>query len=130
MNITDVGHLTSDSDSGDDKMIKSAKKEKKSVLEIAKFYTEAFKKDTEKLNIKWPEIVSPATENIPMYIKIIERLLEKNLAYQSGGNIYFDTSKLEDYYQLNDYNKKILSRLANDLVKLQLEDGFKKRNIK
>ena len=68
MNITDVGHLTSDSDSGDDKKIKSAKKEKKSVLEIAKFYTEAFKKDTEKLNIKWPEIVSPATENIPMYI--------------------------------------------------------------
>ena len=103
MNITDVGHLTSDSDSGDDKMLKSAKKENKSVLEIAKFYTEAFKKDTEDLNIKWPEIVSPATENIPMYIKIIETLLEKGFAYQSGGNIYFDTSKLEDYYQLTNH---------------------------
>ena len=87
MNITDVGHLTSDSDSGDDKMLKSAKKENKSVLEIAKFYTDAFKKDTEDLNVKWPEIVSPATENIPMYIKMIETYLEKRLAYQSGGNI-------------------------------------------
>ena len=124
MNITDVGHLTSDSDSGDDKMIKSAKKEKKSVLEIAKFYTEAFKKDTEKLNIKWPEIVSPATENIPMYIKIIERLLEKNLAYQSGGNIYFDTSKLEDYYQLT--NHKMDEMVVG--VREGVEEDESKRN--
>ena len=94
MNITDVGHLTSDSDSGEDKMVKGAKKENKTVLEIAKYYTEAFKKDTEKLNIKWPEIVSPATENIDMYFKIIEKLLKDGYAYESGGNVYFDTSKL------------------------------------
>lgn len=123
MNITDVGHLTSDSDSGDDKMIKSAKKENKSVLEIAKFYTEAFKKDTKDLNVKWPEIVSPATENIPMYIKMIERLLEKGLAYQSGGNIYFDTSKLEDYYQLT--NHKIDEMVVGARVGVE-EDKSKK----
>lgn len=123
MNITDVGHLTSDSDSGDDKMIKSAKKENKSVLEIAEFYTDAFKKDTEDLNVKWPEIVSPATENIPMYIKMIERLLEKGLAYQSGGNIYFDTSKLEDYYQLT--NHKIDEMVVGARVGVE-EDKSKK----
>ena len=103
MNITDVGHLTSDSDSGEDKMVKGAKKENKTVLEIAKYYTEAFKKDTEKLNIKWPEIVSPATQNIDMYFKIIEKLLKNGYAYESGGNIYFDTSKLKDYYQLTNH---------------------------
>ena len=103
MNITDVGHLTSDSDSGEDKMVKGAKKEHKTVLEIAHFYTEAFKKDFAKLNIKWPEIVSPATDNIPMYFKMIEKLLEKDLAYIQGGNVYFDTSKLEDYYQLTNH---------------------------
>lgn len=124
MNITDVGHLTSDSDSGDDKMLKSAKKENKSVLEIAKFYTDAFKKDTEDLNVKWPEIVSPATENIPMYIKMIETLLEKGLAYQSGGNIYFDTSKLEDYYQLT--NHKIDEMVVG--VREGVEEDNNKRN--
>ena len=124
MNITDVGHLTSDSDSGDDKMLKSAKKENKSVLEIAKFYTDAFKKDTEDLNVKWPEIVSPATENIPMYIKMIETLLERGLAYQSGGNIYFDTSKLEDYYQLT--NHKIDEMVVG--VREGVEEDNNKRN--
>lgn len=103
MNITDVGHLSSDSDSGEDKMVAGAKKEHKSVLEIAKFYTEAFKEDTAKLNIKWPEIVSPATENIPMYFKMIEKLLAKDSAYISGGNVYFDTSKLDDYYKLTNH---------------------------
>ena len=103
MNITDVGHLTSDSDSGEDKMVNGAKKENKTVLEIAKYYTEAFKKDTEKLNIKWPEIVSLATQNIDMYFKIIEKLLKNGYAYESGGNIYFDTSKLKDYYQLTNH---------------------------
>lgn len=103
MNITDVGHLSSDSDSGDDKMLKSAKKEQKSVLDIAKFYTEEFKKDTTKLNIKWPSIVSPATENIDSYIKIIEKLLDTGYAYKAGGNVYFDTSKLDDYYALTNH---------------------------
>ena len=103
MNITDVGHLSSDSDSGEDKMLKSAKKEHKSVLDIAKFYTDEFKKDTEKLNIKWPSIVSPATENIDSYIKMIEKLLDEGYAYKAGGNVYFDTSKLSDYYILTNH---------------------------
>lgn len=103
MNITDVGHLASDSDTGEDKMLKGAKRENKSVLEIANFYTEAFKKDTEELNIKWPEIVSCATENISEYIKIITKLLNDGFAYINGGNVYFDTSKLNDYYQLTNH---------------------------
>ena len=105
MNITDVGHLTSDSDSGDDKMLKGAKRENKTVLEIAEYYTEAFKKDALKLNIKWPEIVSKATDNISEYIKIIEDLLKKDYAYISGGNVYFDTSKLKDYYVLTNHKE-------------------------
>lgn len=103
MNITDVGHLSSDSDSGEDKMLKGAKREHKSVLEIANFYTESFKNDCSKLNITWPKIVSKATDNIDMYFKIIENLLEKDYAYISGGNVYFDTSKLNDYYVLTNH---------------------------
>ena len=103
MNITDVGHLTSDSDSGEDKMLKGAKREHKSVLEIADFYTNEFKKDIEKLNIKWPEIVSKATDNIDTYIEMVKKLLEDDYAYISGGNVYFDTSKLEDYYKLTNH---------------------------
>lgn len=105
MNITDVGHLTSDSDSGEDKMLKGAKREHKSVLEIADYYTKEFKKDCQKLNVRWPDIVSPATQNIDEYIKIIEKLLEKGLAYISGGNVYYDTSKLEDYYVLTNHKE-------------------------
>ena len=105
MNITDVGHLTSDSDSGEDKMLKGAKREHKTVLEIADYYTKEFKNDCEKLNIRWPDIVSPATQNIDEYIKIIEKLLEKGLAYISGGNVYYDTSKLEDYYVLTNHKE-------------------------
>ena len=105
MNITDVGHLTSDSDSGEDKMLKGAKREHKTVLEIADYYTKEFKSDCDKLNIRWPDIVSPATQNIDEYIKIIEKLLEKGLAYVSGGNVYYDTSKLEDYYVLTNHKE-------------------------
>ncbi len=100
MNITDVGHLSSDADTGDDKMVKSAKNAHKTVLEIAKYYTDAFFKDLKSLNIKKPEIISAATENIQEYIKIIEKLLKDGYAYSSGGNIYFDTSKLKNYYAL------------------------------
>ena len=103
MNITDVGHLTSDSDSGEDKMLKGAKREHKTVLEIADYYTNCFKKDLEDLNIKWPEIVSKATDNIDEYIKIITKLLDDGYAYESQGNIYFDTSKLDDYYKLTNH---------------------------
>ena len=105
MNITDVGHLTSDSDSGEDKMVKSAKEKKSSVLEIAKYYTDAFFKDFELLNNRRPDIVSPATDHINDYIKIIEKLLEKGYAYKSGGNIYFDVSKLDDYYKLTNHKE-------------------------
>ncbi len=105
MNITDVGHLKSDSDTGADKMVESAKREHKGVMEIAKFYTDAFFKDFNALNCKMPEIVAPATDNIDMYIKIITTLLDKGYAYESGGNIYFDVSKLADYYQLTNHKE-------------------------
>jgi len=104
MNITDVGHLTGDSDTGEDKMLLGAIREKKSVLDIAKFYTDAFKKDCEELNIKWPDTVVPATSCIDEYIRMIETLLEKGYAYSSHGNIYFDVSKLDNYYTLTNHN--------------------------
>ena len=123
MNITDVGHLTSDADTGDDKMVKSAKKEHKTVLDIAHFYTDAFFKDTDKLNIKKPDIVSPATDNIDEYIKIISKLLETGYAYKAGGNIYFDTSKLDDYYKLTNHIGEELISGVRDTVE---EDENKK----
>lgn len=100
MNITDVGHLTSDGDTGDDKMLVGAKREHKTVLEIAKFYTDKFREDCESLNLKWPQIVVPATSCIDTYFEIIKTLLDKGYAYKSEGNIYFDVSKLEEYYVL------------------------------
>ena len=104
MNITDVGHLSSDGDTGDDKMVKGAKRENKTVMDIAKFYTEAFFKDCELLNIKKPDIVVPATSLIDEYIKMISVLLEKGFAYKSGENVYFDTSKLKEYYVLTNHS--------------------------
>ena len=101
MNITDVGHLTSDADTGEDKMEVARKREHKSAMEIAKFYTDAFFTDFKLVNCRMPEIVSPATANIDFYIQIIEKLLQDGYAYLSGGNIYFDTSKLEHYYALS-----------------------------
>lgn len=105
MNITDVGHLTSDSDSGDDKMLKGAKRENKTVLDIAKKYTDAFFEDCEKLNIRKPDIVVPATSCIDEYIRMVEVLLEKGYAYKSNGNIYFDITKLDDYYALTNHKE-------------------------
>ena len=98
MNITDVGHLSSDADTGEDKMLKGAKRENKTVMEIAQFYTDAFFSDCKKLNIKRPDVVEPATNCIPEFIHMIEVLLEKGYAYEAGGNVYFDTSKLTEYY--------------------------------
>ncbi len=123
MNITDVGHLSSDADTGEDKMVKSAKKENKTVLDIAKFYTETFFKDTEKLNIKKPDVVSPATENIDEYIKIISKLVDTGYAYSAGGNIYFDTSKLHNYYRLSNHVKEDLISGVRETVE---EDPNKK----
>ncbi|MBE5948784.1 MAG: cysteine--tRNA ligase [Lachnospiraceae bacterium] len=98
MNITDVGHLASDADTGEDKMLKGAKRENKTVMEIAKFYTDAFFSDCEKLNIKRPDVVEPATNCIDEFIHMVEVLIEKGYAYLSGENVYFDTSKLKEYY--------------------------------
>ena len=109
MNITDVGHLTSDADEGEDKMLKGAKREHKTVMEIAKFYTDAFFDDCRKLNIRTPDVVEPATNCIDDYIKIISKLMDTGYAYFAGGNVYFDTSKLEKYYVFNDFNEEDLA---------------------
>ena len=109
MNITDVGHLTSDADEGEDKMLKGAKREHKTVMEIAKFYTDAFFSDCAKLNIKTPDVVEPATNCIDDYIRIITKLMDTGYAYFAGGNVYFDTSKLERYFIFNDFNEEDLA---------------------
>jgi len=117
MNITDVGHLVGDGDTGEDKMMTTAKKEKKSVLEIAEYYTKAFFQDLEKLNIKKPEIISKATDNINEYIKMITKLIDTGYAYESNGNIYFDTEKFEEYYQLSGRNpEELLNAVRNDVT--------------
>lgn len=116
MNITDVGHLTSDGDTGDDKMLKGAKREHKTVMEIAKFYTDAFFDDCKKLNIKTPDVVVPATTYIDEFIRVISSLMDKGYAYEAGGNIYFDTSKLDKYYVFNDFNEDDLAVGVRDGV--------------
>jgi len=123
MNITDVGHLSSDGDTGEDKMLKGARREHKTVLEIAKYYTDAFFADCAKLHIKAPEIIEPATNCIPEFIAMIETLLKKGYAYEAGGNIYFDTSKLEKYYVFNDFKEEDLEVGVRESVE---EDGNKR----
>ena len=123
MNITDVGHLTSDADTGEDKMLKGAKREKKTVMEIAQFYTEKFFEDCNALNIRRPEVVEPATSCIDEFIRVIESLLEKGYAYEAGGNIYFDTSKLEQYYVFHNFEEEDLAVGVREGVE---EDGNKK----
>ena len=124
MNITDVGHLASDADTGEDKMVKGAQREHKTVMEIAKFYTDAFFSDCKKLNIKYPDVVQPATGMIDDYIKVISSLLDKGYAYPAGGNIYFDTSKLKQYYVFNDHDEENLAVGVRDSV----EEDQNKRN--
>ena len=124
MNITDVGHLTSDADEGEDKMLKGAKRENKSVMDIAKFYTDAFFADCAKLNIKTPDVVEPATNCIDEYIKIVSTLIEKEYAYLAGGNVYFDSSKLKSYYVFNDHNEDDLAVGVREGV----EEDTNKRN--
>lgn len=108
MNITDVGHLSSDGDTGEDKMLKGAKRENKTVMDIAKQYTDAFINDCLELSIKKPDVMEPATACIDDFIKMIEVLLEKGYAYISGENVYFDTSKLDNYYVLSSQNEEDL----------------------
>jgi len=123
MNITDVGHLTSDADTGEDKMEKGARKEGKTVYQIAEFYTNAFFKDLECLNIKKPEIISKASDNIEVYIAMIEKMLSDGYAYISNGNVYFDISKAINYYELSGKNPADLLIGVRDNVE---EDKFKK----
>ena len=124
MNITDVGHLTSDADEGEDKMLKGARREHKTVMEIAQFYTDRFFDDCRKLNIRRPDTVQPATGCIDEYIKIISRLMDTGYAYFAGGNVYFDTSKLPRYYVFNAHDKEDLAVGVRDGV----EADANKRN--
>ncbi len=124
MNITDVGHLSSDADTGEDKMLKGAKREHKTVMEIARFYTDAFFEDCRKLNIKIPDVVEPATHCIDEFIRVIGVLLDKGYAYSAGGNIYFDTSKLKEYYVFNNFAEEDLQ----DGVRDGVERDDNKRN--
>ena len=124
MNITDVGHLSSDADTGEDKMLKGARREHKTVMEIAKYYTDAFFEDCRKLNIKTPDVVEPATNCIPEFIKLVQGLLEKGYAYLAGGNVYFDTSRLAKYYVFNDHNEEDLAIGVREGV----EEDQNKRN--
>ncbi len=123
MNITDVGHLSDDADSGEDKMLKGAKREHKTVMEIAKFYTDAFFADCAKLNIKTPDVVEPATNCIDNFIEMVQALLDKGYAYQAGENIYFDTSKLKEYYVFgNQSEEELMVGVRDDVT----EDENKK----
>ena len=124
MNITDVGHLASDADTGEDKMLKGAKREHKSVMEIAQFYTDAFFDDCKELNIKTPDVVQPATGMIGDYIRIVSALMDKGYAYFAGGNVYFDTSKLAHYYVFNAHDEEDLAVGVREGV----EEDVNKRN--
>ena len=124
MNITDVGHLTSDGDTGEDKMSKGAAREGKSVYEIADYYTQAFLEDMRSLNIKVPDIIEKASDNIDIYIKMIQKMMDEDYAYFSNGNVYFDISKAKDYYQLSGKNPDELIVGARDTV----EEDTAKRN--
>ena len=123
MNITDVGHLTSDGDTGEDKMLKGARREHKSVMEIAQFYTDAFFADCEKLRIRRPDTVAPATGCIQEFIEMVSVLLEKGYAYLAGGNVYFDTAKLENYYVFGNQSAEDLAVGVRDSVEA---DGNKR----
>ena len=123
MNITDVGHLSSDGDTGEDKMLKGARREHKTVMQIAQYYTDAFFKDCEKLHISVPNVVEPATNCVPEFIDMVKTLLDKGFAYEMGGNIYFDTSKIDKYYVFNDFTEEDLAVGVRDSVE---EDGNKR----
>ena len=125
MNITDVGHLVSDGDEGEDKMIKSAKQEGKTPLEIANYYTKLFFRDLERLNIEIPEIICKATDNIQDMLKVVEELVKKGYAYETSTAIYFDISKLDKYPVLSNLdveNQKAGARVEVDTEKRNPHD--------
>ena len=119
MNITDVGHLESDADEGEDKMEKAARKEKKDPYEIANYYTEIFLKDMEKLNIDKPEIITKATENISQMIDYVKEIIKNGYAYETSKGIYFDISKLDKYPVLS--NRKLDDQIAGARVDVDPE---------
>ena len=119
MNITDVGHLVSDADEGEDKMLKASRRENKDPFEIAKFYTEAFLKDMKKLNIDMPEVICPATKHIKIMEEYVKRIIENGYAYETTNTIYFDTSKLDKYGVLS--NRNVDDQKAGARVELDSE---------
>ena len=119
MNITDVGHLESDADEGEDKMEKAARKEKKSPYEIAKFYTDAFFKDMDKLNIERPEIIAKATEHINDMLEFAKEIVKNGYGYETSTAIYFDVSKLDKYPVLS--NRNIEDQIAGARVEVDPE---------
>ncbi len=124
MNITDVGHMTSDADSGEDKMKLGAEREHKTVYELADFYTKAFFDDCAKLNIKKPAVVEKASDQIDTYIQMIQKMLNEGYAYISNGNVYFDITKAKEYYQLSGKNPEELMVGVRETV----EEDVAKRN--
>lgn len=124
MNITDVGHLESDADDGEDKMLKGAQRENKTVWQVAAFYTDAFFVDCEKLNIKKPDIIAKATDYVPQYIEFIKTLEAKGYTYFANGNVYFDISKFPKYTELSKMNLEDLRIAHRDDV----EEDLHKKN--
>ena len=104
MNITPLGHLVSDGDEGEDKMLKSAREEHKTPMEIAEHYTKLFFKDLERLNVEKPEVVCKATEHIKEMLELVEKIMERGYAYETSTAIYFDVSKLDEYGILSGIN--------------------------
>jgi cysteinyl-tRNA synthetase len=100
MNVTDVGHLTSDADTGEDKLLVGARREGKTVWEIARYYEQVFFQDLEDLNILPPHITCRATEHIPEMITLVKRILENGYGYQAGGNVYFSVDKFPSYGEM------------------------------
>lgn len=123
MNITDVGHLVSDADEGEDKMMKAAKRENKNPFEIAQFYMDAFLADIDKLNVDRPEIIARATEHIDIMEEYVKKIIENGFSYQTEDTVYFDTSKLDRYGVLS--NRKVEDQKAGARV----EFDQNKRNI-
>lgn len=119
MNITDVGHLESDADEGEDKMEKAARKENKNPYEIAEFYTKAFFEDMDKLNIDRPEIIAKATEHIPEMLEYVKEIIKNGYAYETSKGIYFDISKLDKYPVLS--NRNLDDQIAGARVEVDPE---------
>lgn len=125
MNITDVGHLVSDADEGEDKMMKAAKRENKNPFEIAEFYMNAFLKDIDSLNIDRPEIIARATEHIDIMEEYVKKIIENGYTYQTEDTVYFDTSKLDKYGMLSNRNvedQKAGARVEFDKNKRNISD--------